>query len=143
VAVVCSSPLGRGLLTGTFTTPESATGEGDFRGAVLPRFSKENIEANIKLVDEFKTLADKKGCTLAQLSLAWLLKQGDDIFPIPGTKQIKYLEQNLEAFNVHLTDEEEAEIRKFVEDMESRVAGDKTVEAAKVLDFSVTKQPES
>jgi aryl-alcohol dehydrogenase-like predicted oxidoreductase len=82
---------------------------------------EENRAANMNLVNQFKALADKKGCTTAQLSLAWLLKQGDDIIPIPGTKTVKYLEENWGALKVHLTDDEELEIRKFVESAE--VAG--------------------
>jgi len=74
-----------------------------------------NRDKNAKLVNQFKALADKKGCSTSQLSIAWLLKQGDDIIPIPGTKKIKYLEDNWGALNVHLTDEEEAEIRNFAE----------------------------
>ncbi|KAF5707604.1 alcohol dehydrogenase [Fusarium mundagurra] len=113
VAVVCYSPLGRGLLTGAFTTKESVTSEGDWR-TNMPRFAGDNFNTNVKLVKQFQTLADKKGCTPAQLAIAWLLKQGDDIFPIPGTKRIKYLEENWAALGVQLTDSDEAEIREFV-----------------------------
>lgn len=114
VAVVCHSPLGRGLLTGTLTK-ESLTQEGDMRAGALPRFTGENFEANVKVAARFKELADKKGCTSAQLALAWLLKQGDDVIPIPGTKKIKYLEENFDAINIQLSSEDEAEIRKFLE----------------------------
>jgi aryl-alcohol dehydrogenase-like predicted oxidoreductase len=76
---------------------------------------KPTVTKNVKLVNQFKALADKKGCSTSQLSIAWLLKQGDDIIPIPGTKKIKYLEDNWGALNVHLTNEEEAEIRNFAE----------------------------
>jgi aryl-alcohol dehydrogenase-like predicted oxidoreductase len=93
VAFVCSSPLGPGLLTGSFSTRESISGANDFRAKSFPRSSEENLEANAQLVSQFKVLADKKGCTRSQLAIAWLLKQGDDIIPIPRTKNIKYLEK--------------------------------------------------
>ncbi|KAI1103141.1 putative aldo/keto reductase [Jackrogersella minutella] len=120
VAIVAYSPLGRGMLTGAFNNSESFASEGDWRAA-FPRFSGENFAANVKLVNQFKGLADKKGCTPAQLSIAWLLKQGSDIIPIPGTKKVKYLEENWGALKVHLTDADSAEIRRFVET--SKVAG--------------------
>jgi len=118
VAIVCYSPLGRGLLTSTFSNGEPLGDEKDLRQVAFPRLMEKNREANIKLVNEFRAFADKKGCTTSQLSIAWLLKQGDDIVPIPGTKKIKYLEENWGALDVHLTDEEEGEIRKFVESAE-------------------------
>ncbi|EED22182.1 oxidoreductase, putative [Talaromyces stipitatus ATCC 10500] len=80
----------------------------------LPRFSAENAPTNTVTVNQFKAFADRKGCTVAQLALAWLLKRGDDIFPIPGTK-IKYLEENWAAQGISLSDEEEAEIDTFLE----------------------------
>ncbi|KAH8664674.1 NADP-dependent oxidoreductase domain-containing protein, partial [Xylariales sp. PMI_506] len=115
VAVVAYSPLGRGLLTGAFSTKESLSAAGDLRTVNFPRFAPENLDANAKLVEQFVALAQKKGCTPAQLALAWLLKQGDDIIPIPGTKRIKYLEENWGALEVVLTDAEEQEVRQFVE----------------------------
>jgi aryl-alcohol dehydrogenase-like predicted oxidoreductase len=120
VAIVAYSPLGRGLLTGALSTKESISGDGDWR-AVFPRFAGDNLEANAKIVRQFNALAEKKGCTLAQLAIAWLLKQGDDVIPIPGTKRIKYLEENWASLEVQLTDAEEKEIRDFVENAE--VAG--------------------
>ena len=88
------------------------------RPKILPRFQEVNRDRNIKIISQFKALADKKGCIVSQLSLAWLLKQGDDIFPIPGTKRITYLEENCSALDISLTDEEEAEIRAFAETSE-------------------------
>ena len=115
IAVVVACPLGRGLLTSTFSKGESVGDEKDMRPKVMPRFVEANREHNVKIVSQFKALADRKGCSASQLSLAWLLKQGQDIFPIPGTKQMKYLEDNWGALEVSLTDEEEAEIRAFAE----------------------------
>ena len=114
VAVVCFGPIGRGLLTGTVTGSESIAGSGDIRTQWVPRFQGENLEKNLKVVKQFKALADKKGCTPSQLAIAWVLKQGDDFIPIPGTKRIKYLEANWAALEISLSDGEEAEIRNIV-----------------------------
>jgi aryl-alcohol dehydrogenase-like predicted oxidoreductase len=138
VAVVCYSPLGRGLLTGTITSRESVSGENDLRAKISPRFSEENLEANVKLANQFKALADKKGCTSTQLAIAWILNQGDDMIPIPGTKKIKYLEENWGALDVHLTDDEEAEVRKFVESAE--VSGYRSMTFSKAHAFVDTKE---
>ncbi|PQE07464.1 putative IN2-2 protein [Rutstroemia sp. NJR-2017a BBW] len=116
VAVVAYSPLGRGFLTGQYKSRDDFE-EGDFR-LDAPRFSEENFSKNLALVEKFKHIASKKGCTPGQLTLAWLMAQGDDIIPIPGTKKIKYLEENLGSLNVTLTDEEEKEIREAVETAE-------------------------
>ncbi|KAL9126848.1 MAG: hypothetical protein Q9217_004175 [Psora testacea] len=117
VAVVVYSPLGRGMLTGQYKSAEDFE-EGDWR-RTAPRFSAENFPKNLELVDELTAIAKKKGCTTGQLTLAWLLKQGEDIFPIPGTKKVKYLEENLGALNVSLTDEEQKEIRVAVDAAET------------------------
>lgn len=116
VAIVAYSPLGRGFLTGAYRSPDDFE-EGDFR-KFAPRFSKENFPKNLELVDGLVGLAKKKECTAGQLALAWLLTQGDDVIPIPGTKKIKYLEENLGALKVHLTKEDEKEIRGLVENAE-------------------------
>ena len=113
--LVLSSPLGRGLLTSTFSRGDPVGDENDARAKVMPRFLEENRDHNVKVVSQFKSLADKKGITVSQLALAWLLKQGDDLFPIPGTKKLKYLEENWAALDIHLSDEEEKEIRAFTE----------------------------
>ena len=118
VTLVAYAPLGRGLLTSTFAKNEPVTDAKDLRQAFFPRFMESNRDKNVELVNQFKALADEKGCSTSQLSIAWLLKQGDDIIPIPGTKKIKYLEDNWGSLNVHLTDEEEAEIRNFMETAE-------------------------
>ena len=138
VAVVCYSPLGRGLLTGGVTSKESVSGVNDVRATELPWFSEQNLAANVKLFSQFKALADKKGCSTSQLAIAWLLKQGDDIIPIPGTKKIKYLEENWSSLDVRLTGDEEAEIRKFVESAE--VSGDRSTPAGTAVAFADTKE---
>ena len=137
VSLVCSSPLGRGLLTGAFSTRDSVTSEMDFRGTMLPWFSKENIGINARLVEQFAAMAARKGYTASQLALAWLLAQGDDIVPIPGTKTAKNLEQNWLALKIELSVEEETEIRSFVETIE--LAGYRSVPAAKQLEYVDTK----
>lgn len=85
---------------------------------MAPRYSEENFPKNLKLVDGIVSIANKKGCTAGQLTLAWLMAQGEDIIPIPGTKKIKYLEENLGALDVKLSAEEEKEIRDLVEGAE-------------------------
>ena len=104
------------MLTGAYKSPADFE-EGDFR-SLSPRFSEENFPKNLKLVEELNEIAKKKGCTVGQLTLAWLLAQGEDIIPIPGTKKIKYLEENMAALDVKLTSSENAEIRKAVESAE-------------------------
>jgi aryl-alcohol dehydrogenase-like predicted oxidoreductase len=104
------------MLTGAYKSNEDFE-EGDFR-KFAPRFSKENFPKNLKLVDGIQAIAQKKGCTAGQLTLAWLLAQGDDIIPIPGTKKIKYLEENLGALDVKLSEQEEKEIRSLVNSAE-------------------------
>ena len=101
VAFVAYSPLGRGFLTGQIKKFEDLD-QGDYR-RFSPRFQGENFFKNLDLVHQLEQLAMDKHCTAAQLALAWVLKQGDHIFPIPGTKRIKYLEENAGALNVDLT----------------------------------------
>jgi len=121
VAVVAYSPLGRGFLTGQYRSPDDFE-EGDFR-RFSPRFSPENFPKNLKVVDKISELAKRKGVTAGQLTLAWLLAQGEDIIPIPGTKKIKYLEENLGALKFTLTEQENKAIRDVVESAE--VAGER------------------
>jgi aryl-alcohol dehydrogenase-like predicted oxidoreductase len=101
IGFVAYSPLGRGFLTGRFSTVEDLEA-GDFRRQA-PRFQGENFSRNLRLVDHVKQIAAEKGCTAAQLALAWVLAQGDDIVPIPGTKQSRYLDENIGALDVFLT----------------------------------------
>jgi aryl-alcohol dehydrogenase-like predicted oxidoreductase len=102
IAYVAYSPLGRGFLTGQITSPDDFP-EDDFR-KFHPRFQGENFAKNIALVREVEAMAKEKGCTTAQLALAWVLAQGDDVIPIPGTKRVRYLDENIGALEVHLSD---------------------------------------
>jgi aryl-alcohol dehydrogenase-like predicted oxidoreductase len=101
VSLVAYSPLGRGMLTGTIAK-DTPLAENDFRRAA-PRFQGKNLDANLRLVEALRALADEKGCAPGQLALAWLLYQGPEIVPIPGTRRIKYLEENVGAAAVQLT----------------------------------------
>jgi len=101
IGYVAYSPLGRGFLTGQIRSP-SDFAEDDFRRN-HPRFQGENFERNIELVREVGKLAEEKGCTTAQLALAWVLAQGEDIVPIPGTKHVRYLDDNIGALEVALS----------------------------------------
>ncbi|CAF1325508.1 unnamed protein product [Adineta steineri] len=113
VALVCYSPLGKGFLTGRYKSPDDF-GERDMR-PLMPRFSKENFPKNLELVDQLTAIAKKKGCTSGQLVLAWILAQGDDFIPIPGTANIKNLEENIAAAQIKLSKEEVQEIRDACE----------------------------
>jgi aryl-alcohol dehydrogenase-like predicted oxidoreductase len=104
IGFVPYSPLGRGFLSGRFTSPDQLD-DNDFRKRG-PRFTGENLEANLKLAAKVAEIAEEKGITPAQLALAWVLAQGEDIVPIPGTKRRTYLEQNAGAVDVQLTDED-------------------------------------
>jgi aryl-alcohol dehydrogenase-like predicted oxidoreductase len=111
IGLVAYSPLGRGFLSGEITSPDQFT-PGDFR-ATNPRFQGENFQKNLDLVAEVGKLAGAKGATPAQLALAWVLAQGDDVVPIPGTKRRQYLEQNAAALDVELTADDLAAIEKL------------------------------
>jgi aryl-alcohol dehydrogenase-like predicted oxidoreductase len=104
IGFVPYSPLGRGFLSGRFKSPEQLD-EGDFR-RTGPRFSGENLEANLRLAAKVEEIAAGKGITSAQLAIAWVLAQGEDLVPIPGTKRRSYLEQNAGAVDVELTNED-------------------------------------
>jgi len=111
VGFVAYSPLGRGFLTGAFSSPDDF-GQGD-RRRIMPRFQGENFAKNLELVARVRQLAAARDVTAGQLALAWLLAQGDDIVPIPGTKRRKYLEENAAAADLVLTPGE----RKALEDV--------------------------
>jgi aryl-alcohol dehydrogenase-like predicted oxidoreductase len=104
IGFVAYSPLGRGFLSGRFKSPEDF-GEDDFR-RYHPRFQGENFQRNLELVERVKEIADEKGVTPGQLALAWVLAQGEDIVPIPGTTTIRHLEENVAAAEIELTDED-------------------------------------
>ncbi|BCT77622.1 oxidoreductase [Sinomonas cyclohexanicum] len=106
IGLVPYSPLGRGILTGRLSA-ESVTKEGDARShPYFPRFQGAALEANLRLVENVKALATAKGVTPGQIALAWVLAQGDDIVPIPGTKRVQYLEENAAALEVSLSRDE-------------------------------------
>lgn len=111
IGFVPYSPLGRGMLTAAIKdVPQDAS---DFRKQ-LPRFQEGNFDQNKKIVEELTQIANRKGCTPAQLALAWLLAQGEDIIPIPGTKKIKYLDENVGAVDVELNADELEQINASV-----------------------------
>ncbi|HWJ48558.1 MAG TPA: aldo/keto reductase, partial [Candidatus Udaeobacter sp.] len=108
IGFVAYSPLGRGLLTAKITSLNELS-DNDWR-RTMPRFQQDNFPRNVELAKRISALSANKGCTPAQLALAWLLAQGRDIVPIPGTKRRGYLEENIGALDVRLTAEELAEI---------------------------------
>jgi aryl-alcohol dehydrogenase-like predicted oxidoreductase len=108
IGFVSYSPLGRGFLSGRFKSPEELDAD-DFRRSG-PRFTGENLEANLRIVAKLEEIAAEKGVTSGQLALAWVLAQGDDIVPIPGTKRRSYLEENVAAADVELDDDDLARI---------------------------------
>jgi aryl-alcohol dehydrogenase-like predicted oxidoreductase len=108
IGLVPYSPLGRGFLTGTIASAEDLEAD-DFRRH-NPRFQGEALERNLTLVSAVRELAVRKGVTAGQLALAWVLAQGDDVVPIPGTKRVPYLEENVQADQVRLTTEDLAEL---------------------------------
>ena len=123
IGFVPYSPLGRGFLSGRFTSPDQLD-DNDFRKRG-PRFTGENLEANLKLAAKVADIAQEKGITPAQLALAWVLAQGEDVVPIPGTKRRTYLEQNAAAVDVQLTGEDLQRIEAEL----PAVAGDRYDEA--------------
>ena len=110
IGLVPYSPLGRGFLTGTITSTDSLAPD-DFRRQ-NPRFIGDALAANLALVNRVRSVAERKGVTPGQLALAWVLAQGDDVVPIPGTKRVRYLQENVAAAFVELTDEDLAELQQ-------------------------------
>jgi aryl-alcohol dehydrogenase-like predicted oxidoreductase len=108
IGFVAYSPLGRGFLTGHITSPADLD-EGDVR-RTSPRFQGENFTRNLQLVDRIREIAAEKGCTPGQLAIAWVMAQGDDVVPIPGTKRRSDLEENVEAADIDLSADELARI---------------------------------
>ena len=111
IGIVPFSPLGRGFLTGAIRSPEDF-GEDDWRRG-HPRFTGEAFTANLRLVDAVRDMAAEKGCTPGQLALAWVLAQGDDVVPIPGTKRRSHLEENVGAAAVRLSDDDLARLSRI------------------------------
>ena len=118
--------MGRGVISGGYKTAEEVHAIDPFL-ALLPRFSKENYPKVLDMISTFEQVAKDKGCTTGQLAMAWVLSRGEDVFVIPGTRKIKYLEENLGVVNVKLTKEEEAEIRRAIS--ETEVAGGRYTDA--------------
>jgi aryl-alcohol dehydrogenase-like predicted oxidoreductase len=110
IGLVAYAPLSRGFLSGEFKKPEDIKDN----SVHMPRYQGENFYKNLELVEKIETLAAKKGCTPAQLAIAWVLAQGEDIITIPGTKRIKYLEENVASANVQLTKEDLKDIETVV-----------------------------
>ncbi|RIA84187.1 NADP-dependent oxidoreductase domain-containing protein [Glomus cerebriforme] len=116
VTIVACSPLGRGFLTGRFKSFDDFEPD-DYR-RLIPRFQEENFDKNFELVHKFNEFANKKGVTPGQLCLAWVIAQGDNIVAIPGTRKIKYLEENFDAAKIQLNFEELSEIRQIINSIE-------------------------
>lgn len=111
IAFVAYSPLGRGFLTGQIKEFEDFAKD-DFR-RLSPRFMGENFNKNLELVNKIESIAKEKDCTPAQLALAWVMAQGENIFPIPGTKKVKYVEENVKAINIELSQEDLQQIEEI------------------------------
>jgi aryl-alcohol dehydrogenase-like predicted oxidoreductase len=120
IGFVAYSPLGRGLLTGAYRSAGDLP-EGDTRRKRFPRFNDENLASNLALVERVEELAGRLGCSPGQVALAWVLAQGDDVVPIPGTKRLAYLEENLAAADVTLTGDDLA----WIDEHLGQPAGDR------------------
>jgi aryl-alcohol dehydrogenase-like predicted oxidoreductase len=129
IGLVPYSPLGRGILTGRLST--QSLEEGDSRRAGrFPRFQGEALDANLALVAQVEKIAEEKGCTPGQLALAWVLAQGDDVAPIPGTKRVTYLEENVAATAVTLDEGDLADLAQAVP--RDAVVGDRYADMSSV-----------
>ena len=111
IKIVAYSPLGRGMLTGTIAS-RSSLDPSDYRLVGQPKFSEANFDKNSTLVEQVKLIAERKGCTVGQLALAWLHAQGPDVIPIPGTTSVDHLDQNLAARNITLSAADLTEINE-------------------------------
>ena len=129
IAFVPYSPLGRGFLTGKIKSTADMS-ETDFRKKTHPRFQPENLTQNLKIVEKVEKLASEKCCTPAQLALAWVLAQGNDVVPIPGTKKVQYLRENIKAVTIRLTPEE---TRRIGESFPKGIAAGERYAAAQML----------
>jgi aryl-alcohol dehydrogenase-like predicted oxidoreductase len=128
IGLVPYSPLGRGVLTGRFTSARDF-GEGDFRGA-NPRFNEENFDKNYAMVQDLEKFAADKGLTAGQVALAWVINKSESYTPIPGTKRVKYLEQNAAAAAVRFDKDEMARLEQIVD--AKRVVGDRYADMSPV-----------
>ncbi|KAI0783836.1 Aldo/keto reductase [Irpex lacteus] len=135
VKVVAYSPLGRGILTGRIKSPEELA-DNDIRRKI-PRFSAENLPKINQVVDAIDAIASKHKATPGQVALAWLLAQGDDIIPIPGTSKIENLKENLGALSLQLTAEDVAEVRRLAEAAEGQI-GERNMPLGLKLSFADT-----
>jgi aryl-alcohol dehydrogenase-like predicted oxidoreductase len=106
IGLVAYSPLGRGLLTGAISSPDDLEETDSRRSPNFPRFGADALDANLALVARIREIADAKGATPGQLALAWVLAQGDDVVPIPGTKRVRYLEENVAAADLRLDEDD-------------------------------------
>lgn len=122
ISLVAYAPLGRGMLTGRYTSiSDRPTGETDFRARMQPRFQPGNIESNLKLVEAIKEIAAQKGCVAAQVALAWVLAQGDHVVAIPGTTKLANLQTNVGALDCRFTQKDRAALNELA----GRVLGDR------------------
>jgi len=112
IGFVAYSPLGRGFLTGKIRSVDDLE-ENDARRARFPRFKRENLEANLALVEQVEAVAERRGATPGQIALAWVLARGEDVIAIPGTKRVERVEENMGALGVQLTDEDTAELDRL------------------------------
>lgn len=135
VATVAYSPLGRGFLSGKYRSRDDFDKTDSRLG--MPRFSEDAFHKNLELADTIKSLAGKKGCTAGQLTLAWLLSQGDDVIPIPGTTRIENFDENLRALKVHVSKDEDAQIREAI--AKTEIAGRRYDESFMSLNFVTTR----
>jgi len=130
IGLVPYSPLGRGILTGAITSTDALSESDSRRSGRFPRFTGDALDANLALVDKVRELAEEKGCTPGQLALAWVLAQGQDVTPIPGTKRVAYLEENVGALEVGLSDDELKALETAVP--RDAVAGDRYADMSTV-----------
>jgi aryl-alcohol dehydrogenase-like predicted oxidoreductase len=135
IGIVPYSPLGRGLLTGKITSTDELH-KHDFRHG-QPRFQGDNLDKNLATVERVRELADEKGATPGQIALAWVQAQGGDVVPIPGTKRRTYLEENLGALDVELTDDDLARLEELVP--KGGVAGDRYADMRMVSGHTPTR----
>ncbi|KAH9970179.1 Aldo/keto reductase [Lactifluus volemus] len=138
VTVYAYSPLGRGLLTGKYRSPDDFE-EGDLR-RIIPRYSKENFPNVLKVVEEIKQIGERHGATAGQATLAWLLAQGPHIIPIPGTRNVKYLNENLGSLKIALSSDEVQEIRDIARRADS-VLGERFPAAMLETSYKSTPLP--